>query len=236
MITKRLSALLAVILFMTTAPAFADTISQTKFFTGIPLMYNSLTFNQFDTHGGTWALQSIEVSLTLQASGGYIKLDNDSSLADTFSFEFGVRGVLISTDVNLSNSLNQPVPGQIEVYRSRSFNLAGNVGDGTGDYDPTPPDGNFYNGDIITDTNIGFVGNAFWNAGTKGFLGTGTYDINYFVSRHATYDDLYGGVELMATPANASGMVTVLYAYNTVPEPATITLLSFGVFALLRRK
>jgi hypothetical protein len=235
MTTKRLSTFLAVILSMLAVPAFADTLSQTRFFTGIPSMNGSLTFNQFYDNGGAWTLQSIEVSLTLQASGGYIRIDNDSSVPASFSFTFGAGGVLSSTDVNLSDSLNQPVPGQVAVYRSQSFNLAGNVGDGTGDYDPTPPDGALYNGNIVTDTNVGFIGNYYWDKGTEGFLGTGTYDVNYSVWQHFTYD-VFGGIEFKSIPANASGLVTVLYTYDTIPEPATIALLCTGLIFLLKRK
>jgi hypothetical protein len=235
MIAKRLSAFLAVIFATMAVPAFADTLSQTQFFTGIPNMNGAFSFNQFNNHNNTWDLQSIEISFTLQASGGYLKLDNDSLEPASVSFEFGAGGVLSSTDVNLSNSLNQPVPGQVTVYDSQTFSLAPDNGDGPYIYDPSPPDGNLYNGRILTDTGLGFIGNYYWDKGGKGFLGTGTYNINYSVWQHFQLDST-GGVTHMSIPANASGMVTVLYTYDAVPEPATIALLTIGSLLFRKKK
>ena len=218
---------------MMAIPAFADTIPQTQFFTGIPNMNGSLTFNQFDNHSDTWTLLSIQVSFTLKASGGYLKLDNDSAQDVNGTFEFGAIGSISSTDVVLKNSFSQLIPGQAVASFNESFSLdANDLNDGRGDYDPTPPDGLLYNGGFETGSESGFVGNASWEE----FLGTGAYNINYSVARLFNYSSNTDRIEYEFIPVSVSGFVTVLYTYDVIPEPATITLLCTGTLALLKRK
>jgi hypothetical protein len=192
-------------------------ISQTQFFTGIPALYDSLTFNQFDTQGGNLDLQSIEISFVLQSSGGYLEASNISSSPASIDYTFGVNGRIFSTDVCLPDM-------SLQVSDTDHFDL--NAGDSWS-----------YNGSIITDTDLDSIASSLWGSGAQGFQGTGTYKINYFIGRTAELAS-EEEISFSSIPASASGMVTVLYTYNTVPtpEPATITLLSVGIFALLRRK
>ena len=106
--------------------AWATTIVQTQNFSGIPNMLGSSTFNQFDNSGG-YILNSVQVKLYLQTSGGQLILDNDSNLPASGNFQFGAKGTISSTDVALLNSLAQPIPGEVEALNSQVFNLAGNV-------------------------------------------------------------------------------------------------------------
>jgi len=211
-------------LFITAAPTSAYyTLPQTQSFSGRPNPSGSLTFSQFHDDSGAWILQSIQVSFTLQSSGGHLTLDNNNNLQQASGyFEFGVGGVLSSTDVNLSNSLNQPIPGQVTACSSQTFNLG-------------PGETLSYDGGIVTATKSGFVGNTFWGDGTKRFLGTGTYSINYYVWLHLPVNSSSEEILFNSNPTpNAFGDVTVVYTY--IPEPATITLLTFGGFALLKKK
>lgn len=233
--TKKFS-LFVVAIFAAAGLVSAATITQTHPFSGIPNMSGFLTFNQFDSNGGAWILQSIQVSLFLQANGAQIALDNDSSLPASGSFGFGVNGSLSSTDVTLLDSSPQAIPQQVIVDYNQVFGLDPDNGDGTGNFDPTPPDGLFYICGTESDSSSGFVGNSFWNTGDVGFLGTGTYNINYSITQWSSYNGI-GGIQYAVSPATANGNITVVYTYTgTIPEPATITLLTVGALALFRRK
>ena len=220
--------------FLTTAmPTFALTITQTKLFgPNTPNMNGSLNFNQFNSSGGL-TLQSIQVSLTLQTSGGQLRLDNDSESPASGIFHFGAKGTISSTDVTLLNTSFQPVPGEVNAIYSQAFNLAANVGDEPNDYDPSPPDGLLYNGGDMNNSKSDYITSLVWYAGTKGFIGTGTYNINYQVNQWLDYGSI-GGIEYAVNPVTASGSAEVVYTY--VPEPATITLLAVGAFAIRKRK
>jgi len=233
--TKRFLVFFAAILSVSALQVSAFTIPQTKYFSGTPSMSGSLTFNQFDNYGGTLVLQSIDISLTLQASGGYFKIDNDNTSPVSGTFEFGANATIIgATDVILKDSFSQDIPAQAAAYHSGVFNLEADVGDDTGDYDPTGPDGMFYNGGIENSTTSGSIGNAFWSSGNKGFMGIGTYNINFSVIQRAYCS--VSGIEYQSSPPPSTfGFVTVLYTYEPVPEPATIALLSLGI-VMLRKK
>lgn len=235
---KKLVCLLLVVSFLIVAvPAtFGYTISQTQLFNGIPNFSGSLTFNQFDNHGGIWTLQSIQVSLTLQASGGQLILDNESSLPASGTFQFGAKGNITSTDVALLNSTFQPVPGEVSAIYSQAFSLAANTGDGIGDYDPSPPDGLLYIGGTVNDSESDYVisNKVVWDAGTKGFIGTGTYSINYLVHQWLDLSST-DGVEFAIAPVTASGFATVVYTYEVIPEPATLLLFGLGGLVLRRK-
>jgi hypothetical protein len=202
----------------------------------IPNMSGYLTFDQFDNHGGTWVLSSIEVLLTLHTSGGQLVLDNDSDQPASGIFQFGAKGNIESNDVTLLNSSAQTIPGQAGAYHSRAFSLEPENGDGPNNRDGNSPDGLVYDGGTESGIVSGLVGSSYWTgSGAKGYLGTDTYDIYYSIFQWLDYGSI-GGIEYAVTPVSASGDVTITYTYDVIPEPATITLLCLGTFALLKRK
>jgi hypothetical protein len=230
---KKFLTFFTAIIVVTAAPAFADTISQTQSFSGLPNINGSLSFNQFDNNSGSWILQAIQISFALQSIGGYVRLDNDSALPALGTLEFGNKGNISSTDVLLLASSLQPVIGQIKACHQESFSLAPDNGDGPYNYDWAFPDGLLYSGGIETNTGSGFVDSTFW----AGYIGPGSYNINYSVVQWLNYSG-FGGIEYAVTPADAAGEVTVIYTYSvlSVPEPATIGLLAIGSFAFIRKK
>ncbi len=227
--TKSFLFTFAVALFLTAGLASAATITQNQFYSGIPNLTGSLTFDQFDESLGD--LTSIQIILSLQSSGGQLILDNDSEEPASGTFEFGATGSITSGDVGLVNSSFIAIPGTVGAYHSEAFSLSGNLDDGPGDYDPTSPDGLQYDGGTETDSKSDLVGSAAWD----GYTGTGTYDIDYAVSQHQNYGSI-GGIEYAVSPVTASGYVEVVYTYDPIPEPATITLLTLGALTLLKRK
>jgi hypothetical protein len=223
---KNLVFVPALVLAICTA-AQAGVISQTQSFSGTPNFSQGLSFDQFDTLGGTRTLSSIEVILDLNVDGGQLILDNDGIDPAAGLFEFGGKATLSSTDVALGG-----VPGTAAALHSDTFNLAGNIGDGPTDYDPSAPDGMIYLGGPESDSKSGFVNSLFWTAGTKGFIGTGTYIVDLDATQWSQYGSI-GGIEYAVTPVVAGGSVKVIYTY--VPEPASLSLLGLGAAALLKR-
>jgi hypothetical protein len=217
---KRFLLFFIVALFVIAVPAFAATTTWTKDFNGIPNCYPILTFNKFDTNDGL--LSSIEVILYLQANGGHIVINNDSSDSAIGTFEFGANAILDSCDVKLRDNspAPQPVPGQAQCYNFLPVNLN------------SPSDENEYNGGTVSDLKSGYVGNSFWDP----YQGSGTYNIIVSVSQWSDYKGT-GDIEYsIDPPVTTYGYITVVYEYTPIPEPATITLFCTGTLAFLKRK
>ena len=159
--------------FFFVATTHATTITQTQNFGGTPNLLQLLTFNQFDDQGGSLILQSIEVTFSLDITGGSLTLDNDGQLPANGTFEFGADGDISSTDVSLLNTSFQPITAGLEATHIGAFALTANAGDGSGDFDPTPTDGMQYIGTNENDSDSGFITPAVF----VGYIGTGTYDI-----------------------------------------------------------
>lgn len=222
--------LMGILCMVLTVPAFASlTDTQVKGFNGIPNITGALNFNKFNNHGGTWILQSIQVTLTLNTNNGEYTLDNDATGPASGTFQFGAKGNISSTDVVLLNSSFANVTGEVSASHSGSFSLAANVGDTIGNIDSTGPDGMKYVGGPENDSKTGLINSMF----VVGFIGSGTYNINYDVTQWSSYGSV-SGIEAGISPVTSSGSVQVDYIYNVVPEPATMILLAIG--SLISRK
>ena len=185
------------------AQAIPFTTSQAVPFSGTPNFTQLLNFNQFDTLGGTRTLLSLEVVLNLNVDGGQLVLDNDGVDPASGSFEFGGKG----TTVNTTDVWILPAIGEASAVHSGAFALAGNVGDGPNDYDPTPPDGMLYVGGPVSDSKSGFINPTFWGLGTKGFLGTSTYNIQVDASQWIDYGS-GGGNAYPRHAGHSSGLLS----------------------------
>ncbi|MGA2915755.1 MAG: choice-of-anchor E domain-containing protein [Sedimentisphaerales bacterium] len=193
-------------------------IQKQTFFSEIPNFSTLLTFDKFSA-GGT--LASVRITIQLQINGGTLIIDNDGDSDVSGTVEFGIFGNADSIEVNL------PLLGR-EAFCSQPFYLGSNVGDGIGDYDPSPPDGMQFTGGSNSGTVSAFVEDKFLN----NYIGTGTYNIAVGIIQLVNCDNT--NIEYsIVTPITTSGFIEV--AYN-VPEPATICLLAVGAWTLLKRK
>lgn len=231
--TKKILLIFAAALFVygTAVPVFAATIPQTKSFgPNTPNMIKTLTFNQFDDNGGAYTLNSIQILFSLTSSGGQLILDNDSTEPASGTFAFGAKGNISSADVGLlKTGLIVPVVAQLDATHSSAFSLSGDPSPVPNDYNPAPTDGMLYTGGTESDSDSGFIASLLF----PGYTGTGTYDIDVTVLQWSDFGSI-GGIEYAVTPVTASGEVTVIYNY--VPEPATISLLTVGALAFIKRK
>lgn len=216
----------------------ADQIVQTRSFTNdIGDVNLTFTYDQFDTMGGARTLESIEIIVSLSAVGGERTVDNDDSSNGSGTVEIGVTGGISSTDVSLTNLTAQQIANNIEASTTSGMLSVGpDDGDteagGTSEVSVVGPDAVTYNAGTATDSDSGFVMPASWASGNKGYLGTGTFDIE--VDYVAFTEFLgFGGIQDAGEPPTNDGEVTVIYNY--VPEPATLGLLGVGgLIALLK--
>jgi hypothetical protein len=190
-------------------------------------------FDQFDESLGN--LRSIAILFCLQITDGQLILDNDGTSRATGDLQFGARGSISSTDVVLLNSSYMPTLENVFAVNEQTFNLAADNGDGLSVFDSSSPDGLLCIGIPQMGVQFGFIDKAFWSMGTKGFLGSGTFDINYSVMQLVDY----GSIRLISyavNPVETEGYITLIYNYQPTPEVGTILFFAIGTSFLKLRK
>lgn len=212
--TKTISSIFASLIIIFSAEATPIVQKQT-FFSATPNFSTLLTFNKFNPPG---ILSSVQITLQLQINGGSVILDNDGNQSAVSTLKFGVFGNAGSTDVNMPSLSNETV-------YSQSFNLSANVGDGPGDYDPTPPDGMQYTGDQTSGTISVLVDDKF----LANYIGTGTYQIGVGVMQIVDYGDIDNIEYCIVSPVETGGYIEVDY---NVPEPTAFCLLITGLLMI----
>lgn len=213
--------------------ALGATITQNLPYAGTPDYSQPLTFNQFDDLGGTLTLQSIWVSVSLDAEGGALRCDNDAETPASGAIEFGAQA-LVSASVPLVDAGLNPIfqPGDVKATGGTTLNLSGDDLDGevggTLNFSYVGSDYDFYLGGQASDSDDGYVSPSAFAA----YIGTGTFTITLDASQVANYGSL-GGVQAQIDPLTAGGEVTVVYTYT--PEPAALGLLAMGGLLARRR-
>lgn len=216
----------------------AQTITESQseqFGPGTPDYNTVLTFEKYS--GPLSHIVDIQVTWSLSVSDGFLIIDNDELNAVSGSYDFGAELVLDagSTTVTLTNDLLQPIFSNAIATNSGTFNLAGNVSDGGGDFDPTGPDGISINGQPESSNGGDSVNSLFHTQYVSGFGGTAgtTFDI--------ALDNLEflnistgGAIEAFLSPVTSFGNVTV--TYTLVPEPSVSLLSLIGIAFLFRRR
>ncbi len=211
------------VLLMTVGSASALTITQNQAFGPGASSYSTpLTFNEFDTLGGTLTLDSVTVEYSITATGGSAAVDNDGGSPASGDIDFGITGSLSSVDVTILGA------SSATALENFIFALGAENGDGVV-FDKTGPDGaEFF---AVGDTDSS--GAVNYNAFKAEYIGVGTFDIVANGLQTFTIDTL-GSVDGAFSASTGSGFVEVVYNYSetAVPEPATVALLGIGIVGL----
>ncbi len=214
--------------------ASAATIVQTQNFAFVPNGSQVLTFNKFDTIGGTRTLLSVTITVTLNKTGGSFEVDNDSASGGTISLTHTVQGALTSS-LGSSSLLDTSFAG---IGSSGTLNavsslnnqaVSATTGDATNTFNSTGLGDNIvFNPADQTASSSGTVNSLF----TSMYAGSGTFTNTLAADQLVSATGL-GGLQQSFTVSNVSGDVTI--TYNYVPEPASTMLGGLGVIVLLTR-
>jgi hypothetical protein len=225
-------ALIAVAVFA--SGAMGTTITQNLPYSDTPDYTKVLTFNQFDDLGGTLTLQSVYVSVSLNASGGALRCDNDAATPASGGITFGAQAAVASS-VPMIDAFFQPIfqAGDVTATGGTTLNLSADDGDvevsGTPQFSMQGTDYGFYIGGLASGGDAGFVNSLAFPQ----YTGLGTFTVTLNASQVANYGSL-GGVQAQIDPLIAGGVVTVIYNYT--PEPATLGLLALTGLVVIRRR
>ena len=230
--TKKFLIIFAAALFVTAVPAFALTLMDDDTVTLPVDTDTTLYLSKFDTAMGT--LTGVWVQVELRLSNSSVELDNDAAGAQNgTAYVINTASSLTSSvslvKVGFSDTINN---GDLTLNATHVFNLAGTTGDPIGFTATLLGDYAHWQPSTLTSGDSGNIDGAVWS----GYEGTGDFTITvnttYLTSATFVGNDGY----FQGNTPNGELYGKVVYTYDPVPEPATISLLCVGALAFLKRK
>ena len=194
----------------------------------------SILFAQFDTQGGTRVLQSVTVSVSQYAWGGYFSVDNDGATAASLTVQHGAVG---SIDMTTGYEYYLP-PGSLATLStvlSANVELSANDGDAVTDYNSGGTDAYDLNGPT---QGSALTASASGNRTTElnAYVGAGNLSLDYDADQASQHNGT-GAIYYSGGPASVQAVITVVYNYEYIPEPSCLALLAVGCAAFgLRRR
>lgn len=211
----------------------AESIIQTNAFSGTPNYTSQLTFNKFDTLGGTRTLKGVSVSIFLLTEAqGRVGVDNDGASPAFGTVTMGTSlNVIKHTGANNPLILDENGDGLATIYSttSKSMSLTADDGDTTtfstvgGDYDIM---------NVLTTQSSSsiVIGSDYWGK----YTGTSTFVFDAIAAQSTDFSS-FGGAQVQMDPMSSRGNVVVRYDF--IPEPATASMMALvaGIGFLIRR-
>ena len=233
MTVKSLPVLLCSVVLTGLAPAAVLLDSQSQTITTYTASgTRSLTFNQFDTLGGTRVLTGVTVAYYFDKTGGSYAVDNDSLDTGLITFSHELKGRLTSAEVAMGGA-GTYIAALSEFTTVNP--IAANTGDPEAQFDIGGPDYVLFQpADILATGQTAAIGAAFWGP----YTGSGTFVINFQALQSFVVDGV-GGLQSQTIASQVSPTVQVIYSYEpaaVIPEPASTVLIGLGMLGLMARR
>jgi hypothetical protein len=230
---KKISIIIVALLAVT-GSLKAESVTQTNTFSGTPNYTSYLTFNKFDTLGGTRTLTGVNVSISLLTTAqGRVGVDNDGGSPASGTVTMGTSlNVIKHTGSSNPLIMDENGDGLSPIYAttSKSMSLAADDGDTT-TYSTAGGDYDIMNVLATQSSSSIVIGSDYWVK----YTGTGTFVFDA-TSAQSTDFSSFGGAQVQMDPMSSLG--TVVVRYDFIPEPATASMMALvsGIGFLIRRR
>lgn len=221
---KTKTVLITALIALSASLAAADQAAYGLEFSGTPSYITPVTIDYFNDEGGQYILDSVTIIMSIRTIGEEIlALDNESSSDAYATVSLGAMG-----DVRRDGS----VLLSLTAISSASVALGADDGD---DVNSVQTSGDDY-GTVtissatrtgITEIDSSEFGDYIWDGNSST-----TFELTVGMNQYLSFNEL-SGASYTGNTLETEGLVTVLYDYHVVPEPATIGMLGMGAVIMM---